>query len=181
VASPLAGYARARQLGQLPLDDLLGLLAHLPQPPDTPRWRHLATSTPTYWYRLMQPWVCLAILRHKEDEPWATSTRRHALTDLAMGVEDWVADAALFALVTAANRHPTIRTEVRGLVRARLDTAVAASKNRMVTIEESLAHLMLITPSCQPDDRKLARRVLARASRSSRPQWRRRLPWPSSH
>ena len=128
----------------------------------------------------MQPWVCLAILRHNEDEPWATSSRRQVLTDLALGVEDWVADAALFALVTAAYREPAVRPEIGGLVRARLDAAVAASKTRVVTIEESLAQLMLITPGCQPGDRRLARRVLARAARSNRPRWRRWLPRPSS-
>src|SRR5205085_3920918 len=73
----------------------------LPGPPDTPRWAHLAKSTPTYWYRLMQPWVCLGILHHVEAEPWPASTRRAVLVDLAFGVEDWVSDSALFALVTA--------------------------------------------------------------------------------
>ena len=74
--SPLSGFLQAAPLGRLPLGDLLGLLAHLPGPPDTPRWRQLATTTPTYWYRLLQPWVCLGILHHAEDEPWMVSTRR---------------------------------------------------------------------------------------------------------
>jgi hypothetical protein len=159
--SLLSGYLQAAPLGELPLDDLLGLLAHLPGPPDTPRWQHLAKSTPTYWYRLMQPWVCLGILHHAKDEPWPTSTRRQVLVDLAFGVEDWVSDAALFALVTAAYREPDLREEVRQLVRARLDAAVAA--NRSVTIEESLAQLMIVTPDCRADDRALAMAVLARA------------------
>ncbi|MCW3845148.1 hypothetical protein ONA70_34280 [Micromonospora yasonensis] len=160
--SPLSGYDKATPLGELPLGDLLGLLAHLPGPPDTPRWQHLATSTPTYWYRLMQPWVCLGILHHAGHEPWPTSIRREVLVDLAFGVEDWVADAALFALVTAAYREPELRAEVRQLVRARLDAAVAA--DRLVTIEESLAKLMLVTPGCRADDRALATAVLARAA-----------------
>ncbi|WP_052745097.1 hypothetical protein [Micromonospora sp. HK10] len=160
--SPLSGYVQAAPLGELPLADLLGLLAHLPGPPDTPRWQHLATSTPTYWYRLMQPWVCLGILHHAADEPWPASTRREVLVDLAFGVEDWVADAALFALVTAAYREPALRAEVHHLVRARLDAAVAAE--RLVTIEESLAQLMLVTPGCQAADRALAAAVLARAA-----------------
>ncbi|MGW5668480.1 hypothetical protein, partial [Micromonospora sp. NPDC003776] len=160
--SPLSGYVKAAPLGELALADLLGLLAHLPGPPDAPRWQHLARSTPTYWYRLMQPWVCLGILHHAKDQPWPTSTRREVLVDLAFGVEDWVADAALFALVTAAYREPELRAEVRQLVRARLDAAVAA--NRLVTIEESLAKLMLVTPGCHPDDRALAAAVLARAA-----------------
>jgi hypothetical protein len=156
-----AGYAHAAPLGDLSLSDLLGLLAHLPAPPDTPRWQHLARSTPTYWFRLMQPWVCLGILHHAKDEPWPTSTRREVLTDLALGVEDWVCDAALFALVTAAYREPQVRAEVRELVRARLDAAVTA--DRVVAIEESLAQLMLVTPGCTPGDRAVATDALARA------------------
>jgi hypothetical protein len=160
--SLLSGYLQAAPLGELPLDDLLGLLAHLPGPPDTPRWQHLAKSTPTYWYRLMQPWVCLGILHHATDEPWPTSTRREVLVDLAFGVEDWVADAALFALVTAAYREADRREEIRQLVRARLDAATAA--NRLVTIEKSLAELMIVTPGCSPDDRVQATAALARAA-----------------
>ncbi len=160
--SLLSGYLQAAPLGELPLEDLLGLLAHLPGPPDTPRWQHLAKSTPTYWYRLMQPWVCLGIVHHAKDEPWPTSTRREVLVDLAFGVEDWVADAALFALVTAAYREPDLREEVRQLVRARLDTAVAA--HRLVTIEESLARLMMVTPGCRADDRAVATAALVRAA-----------------
>ena len=159
-ASPLSGYVQAEPLGELPLGDLLGLLAHLPGPPDTERWAYLAQSTPTYWYRLLQPWVCLGLLHHARYEPWATSTRREVLVDLALGVEDWTADAALFALVTAAYREPGLRPEVRALVRARLDAAVAAP--RLVTIEGSLAYLMLITPGCTADDRALATAVMAR-------------------
>jgi hypothetical protein len=110
----------------------------------------------------MQPWVCLGILHHRADEPWPTSTRRAVLSDLALGIEDWVADSALFALVTAAYRDPAIRDEVRGLVRTRLDAAVAA--NRPVTIEESLATLMLVTPGCRPDDRAVAMAAIARTN-----------------
>ncbi|GAA0585485.1 hypothetical protein GCM10010172_83320 [Paractinoplanes ferrugineus] len=151
--SPLSGYLQAEPLGKLPLDDLLGLLAHLPAPPETPRWAHLARSTPTYWYRLYQPWVCLALLRHGAEG-------REALTDLTFGPEDWVSDAALFALVTTAYREPARRAFVHEVVRARLDAALAAP--RLVTIEESLAQLMLITPGCTTADRALATAVLAR-------------------
>jgi len=151
--SPLAGYLKAEPLGRLPIDDLLGLLAHVPEAPDTPRWQHLARTTPTYWYRLAQPWVCLALLRHGDEG-------LEALADLAFGAEDWVSDAALFALVTTAYREPRRRAEVHDLVRARLDAAMAAQ--RVVTIEESLAQLMLITPGCTPGDRTLATAVLAR-------------------
>ncbi|MEU4162629.1 hypothetical protein [Actinoplanes sp. NPDC026670] len=161
-ASPLSAFVQAAPLGEVPLEQLLGLLAHLPGPPAMPRWEHLAKSTPAYWFRLLQPWACLGILRHREDEPWPESTRRAVLVDLAFGVEDWVSDAALFALVTAAFRDPGRRPEVRELVRARLDAAVAA--DRLVTIEESLAHLMLVTPGCRPEDRAVAAAALARAA-----------------
>jgi hypothetical protein len=170
--SPLAGYIDAEPLGELPLDDLLGLLAHLPTPPETPRWQHLARSTPTYWYRLMQPWVCLGILHHAKDEPWPTSTRREVLVDLSFGVEDWVSDSALFALVTAAYREPELRDEVRQLVRARLDAAVVA--DRLVSIEESLANLMLVTPGCTEGDRAVAKAALAHAGSGGKPPWWRR-------
>lgn len=179
--SMLSGHLRAAPLGELPLDDLLGLLAHLPGPPDNPRWRHLATSTPTYWYRLMQPWVCLGILHQAPDEPWRDSTRREVLVDLALGVEDWVADAALFALVTAAYREPALRTEVRALVRERLDAAVAA--NRVVTIEESLARLMLVTPDRTRDDHAVATAALAEkrsVERFGKRRWWHRPLWTRS-
>jgi hypothetical protein len=174
--STLAGYVQAAPLGDLPVADLLGLLVHLPEPPDTPRWEHLARSTPTYWYRLLQPWVCLGILHHASDELWPASTRRQILVDLAMGIEDWTADAALFALVTAAHREPEPRAEVHALVRARLDAAVAAP--RPVTIEPSLAHLMLVTPGCTPGDRKVATAALARAAEQPAPAPRKRRLWP---
>jgi hypothetical protein len=105
--------------------------------------------------------VCLGLLHHAADEPWSGSTRQAVLVDLAFGVEDWVSDAALFALVTAAFREPALRAEVHGLVRARLDAAMAA--RRLVTIEESLARLMLVTPGCRPEDRETAANALANA------------------
>ena len=160
--SPLAGHTRARPLGDLSLDDLLGLLAHPPEPPGTARWRVLGEKTPAYWYRFLQPWVCLGLLWHRPDEPWETSTRRQVLTDLAFGVEDWVCDAALFALVAAAFREPARRAEARALVRERLAAAVAAG--RPVTIEESLARLMLITPQGTAADRAVAAAALARVA-----------------
>jgi hypothetical protein len=173
--SPLSGYLKAEPLGKLPLDDLLGLLAHLPGPPATARWEHLAKSTPTYWYRLLQPWVALGILHHAADEPWPVSARREVLIDLAFGAEDWVSDAALFALVTMAYREPGVRDEVRALVRARLDAAVIA--DRVVTIEESLAHLMLVTPGCTAQDRALAKDVLDRAAQDDEPAPPRKRRW----
>ncbi|WP_206074645.1 hypothetical protein [Antribacter gilvus] len=176
--SLLSGYLQAAPLGERPLADLLGLLGHVTDPPATTRWEHLAGSTPTYWHRLAQAWVCLGLLHHAPEEPWATSTRRQVLVDLAFGVEDWVADAALFALVTTAFREPGVRVEVHDLVRARLEAAVAAADGRVVTILESLAELMLITPGCDNDDRALATACLAEREATEKPRkrrwWRRR-------
>ncbi|MEV6342611.1 hypothetical protein [Actinoplanes sp. NPDC051851] len=166
--SPISGYLKAEPLGGFPVAELIGLLTHAPAAPATPRWEYLAKSTPAYWYRLLQPWVCLGILHHAGDEPWATSTRREVLVDLALGAEDWIADAALFALVTAAYREPAQRTEARELVRLRLDAATAAP--RVVTIEESLARLMLITPGCTGEDRSRALAALARIERENEPE-----------
>jgi len=166
-ASPLSGRVQAEPLGRLSIEDLLGLLAHLPGPPDTERYRFLAVDSPTYWYRFLQPWVCLGILRHREDEPWETSTRRRVLIDLAFGAEDWVSDAALFALVTAAFHEPARRREVHDLVRARLEAAVRS--HRLVTIEVSLARLMLITPGCTADDHALASAAIACATTDDDP------------
>jgi hypothetical protein len=56
-----------------------------------------------------------------------------------------------------------------------LDAAVAAGRTRVVTIDESLAHLMLVTPGCQKGDRALARRVLAQVEGGQRGGWRRWL------
>ncbi|MEV0895965.1 hypothetical protein [Actinoplanes sp. NPDC049802] len=160
--SPVSGCLKAEPLGACPIEDLLGLLVHQPAPPDTPRWEFLSRDNPPYWFRFLQPWVCLGILQHARHEPWATSTRRAVLLDLAFGAEDWVTDAALFALVTAAYREPELRDEVRGAVRARLEAAARAP--RVVTIEESLANLMLVTPGRTDDDRRLATLVLSRHS-----------------
>lgn len=175
--SPISGLLKAEPLGKLPLGDLLGLLVHQPDPPRTRRWEFLAEDNAPYWYRFLIPWVCLGLLRHAEDEPWATSTRRQVLVDLAFGVEDWVSDSALFALVAAAYRQPELRPEVHGLVRARLDAAVRSP--RLVTIEESLANLMLVTPGCTAEDRRLAAIALTRDDEPEpRPEPPKRRWWP---
>jgi hypothetical protein len=163
--SPLSGLVRAAPLGELPRDDLLGLLVHTPPAPGGDRWEFLGQDSATYWYRFLQPWVCFGLL-HRGD--------REVLLDLAFGVEDWVCDAALFALVTSAYRTPAEREEVRRLVRERLDAARGAA--RLVTIEESLAELMLITPGCTSDDRTAANATLNRPDpqRPGKRRWWRR-------
>ncbi len=68
------------------------------------------------------------------------------LLGVARGVEDWAADAALNALVTAAWTDPGSRDEIAGIVGARFADAMHARRQREVTIAISLAHLVLITP-----------------------------------
>ena len=120
--------------------------------------------------------MCLRTLHHATDEPWETSTRRRVLVDLPFGVEDWVSDSALFALVAAAYREPALRPEVHGLVRDRLEAAMRSP--RLVTIEESLANLMLVTPGCTAEDRKLATIALTRGEEpETRPEPRKRRWW----
>jgi hypothetical protein len=119
------------------------------------RWRRIRPAV-TYWPRLAQPWICAGLLHHEPAEPWATSTRRRVLVDLAFGIEDWTTDAALFALVVAAWTDPDARADVRDLVRRRLDAATSTRKRREMTIAESIADLMDIVPGATADDRKAA-------------------------
>jgi hypothetical protein len=158
--SPIAVYRLAARFADTPLPDLLGLLCHVPPAPDNMRWQNLLAVTPTYWPRLAQPWICVGILHHRPDEPWATSTRRQVLVDLAFGIEDWTTDAALFALVVAAWMEPAARPDVRELVRRRLDAARTTSRRRFMSIAPSIAELMLVTPEASADDRRTARRLL---------------------
>jgi hypothetical protein len=53
-------------------------------------------------------------------------SRRTSTPSCTFGVEDWVSDSALFALVTMAFHEPEHRDEVRRLVRAQLDAAVCS-------------------------------------------------------
>jgi hypothetical protein len=172
--SPFDALYQAGPLGGLSLDDLLGLLVHPPAAPAGPRWEFLGRDSPSYWFRFLQPWVCLGLLHHAADEPWESSVRREALIDLAFGVEDWVSDSALFALVAQAYVNPEFRPEAHRLVRDRLDAAVAAAAGRTVTIADSLARLMLVTPGCTTDDRAVARAAGAHDDAGTGPARRRR-------
>lgn len=173
-SSPVSALFQAERLGVLPLDDLLGLLVHPPAAPEgQQRWEYMSRESPSFWYRFVQPLVCLGILHHAPDEPWETSTRREVLADLAFGAEDWVSDAALFALVAHAYWEPETRPEAHRLVRDRLDAALAAAAGRTVTIMDSLARLMLVTPGCTPDDRAAARAAAGPATRRRWWQWKR--------
>lgn len=161
-AHPVAARDRAVLLAGLSLPDLLGLLAYAPSVPDQPDWQQLHRNNPVYWPRFAQACTCLGLLHHRADEPWLSSTRRDVLIGLARGVEDWVTDAALFALVVAAWTDPGARVDVADVVDQRFRDALRASQQRVVTIIESMAHLVLATPQMDPGVCSLAREVIAR-------------------
>ncbi|MFF0721102.1 tetratricopeptide repeat protein [Micromonospora sp. NPDC003816] len=152
---PPAAYDTAVGLATLDLSDLLGLLAHPPEAPPTALGRVLAGQDPALWVRCVQVWACLGLLHHRTDEPWAASTRRRVLTELTDTEE--VAEAALFALVTAAWVDPSVRPDVAGLVAARLATVAEATRQGPVPMAASLAHLALAAPDLDPDSVALAR------------------------
>jgi tetratricopeptide (TPR) repeat protein len=149
---PVAAYDWAVGLSGLPLDDLLGLMAHgVPVPDDNLPWQRMRAENPVYWPRFTQAWACLGVLHHKPDEPWPGSTRRAVLVDLVNGVEDWATDAAANALVVAAWTDPACRADVVEIIGARFAAAALARMKRQVTIAESFAHLVLITPGMPPN------------------------------
>ncbi|MEV6931096.1 tetratricopeptide repeat protein [Dactylosporangium sp. NPDC051485] len=158
-ANPVAAYDRALPLGQLGPGDLLSLLVHPPAGTD-PRFPD------GVWERAAQVYACLGLLHCEQlragAAPGDTGRARALLTGIAFGVEDWTAEAALFALVVAAWLDPAGRAEVRGVVGGRFLEAVQQSRHRVVTIRESLAELVLITPDMVPEVSSLAREVLAR-------------------
>ncbi|GAA1089769.1 tetratricopeptide repeat protein [Nocardiopsis composta] len=148
-------YDDAVHLSGVPLDDLLGVLVHPPEPP---------TGTPGVWpawVRRVQAWACLGIAHHRSDQPWRESERRGVLTDLAYGPEDWVSEAALLALVATAWTHPDAREDVSALVCWRFLAAMEASRSRPVTVLGSLARLVLATPQAPAELIGLAEEVLS--------------------
>ncbi|MFU8872014.1 tetratricopeptide repeat protein [Micromonospora sp. SL4-19] len=157
---PPAAYDTAVGLATLELADLLGLLVHPPEAPATALGRVLAGQDPSLWVRCVQVWACLGLLHHRTDEPWAESTRRRVLLELVWGVEDWITECALFALVTAAWVDPAARPDVAGVVAERLADAAAVARERRVPIVVSLAHLALATPDLDPTTRDLARELI---------------------
>ncbi|MFY1633910.1 tetratricopeptide repeat protein [Solwaraspora sp. WMMB335] len=158
---PPGAYDDAVALATLDVDDLLGLLVHPPPPDD-------ATVDPAGWLRCVQVWACLGMLHHRTDEAWPGSTRRRVLVDVAWGVEDWAAEAALFALVTAAWVDPAVRPDVARVVAERLTDAVEVAGHRSMPILRSLGHLALATPELDPDTAATARRVVGRSARIPR-------------
>ena len=170
-AHPPAAYDAAVGLAGLDLDDLLGLLVHPPAAPANAVGRLLAAHDPSVWVRGVQVWACLGLLHHRTDEPWEGSTRRRVLLDLIWGVEDWVTEAALFALVTAAWVDPSVRSDVARVVAERLADAAAVARSRPVPIAASLAHLALAAPAVGPGDG-------GTGHRTARPPHSPRLPRP---
>ncbi|MEG3636507.1 tetratricopeptide repeat protein [Micromonospora palythoicola] len=153
---PPAAYDAAVGLATLDLADLLGLLAHPPETPQTALGRVLAGQDPALWVRCVQVWTCLGLLHHRTDEPWPDSTRRRVLVELAHEVPE-VAEAALFALVTAAWVDPSVRTDVAALVTERLAAVATAVRHHPVPNAASLAHLALATPDLDPETIATAR------------------------
>ncbi|MFG1950227.1 tetratricopeptide repeat protein [Micromonospora sp. NPDC048830] len=158
---PPAAYDAAVGLATLDLADLLGLLVHPPPPPATALGRVLAGQDPSLWVRCVQVWACLGLLHHRTDEPWATSDRRRVLLELVWGVEDWITEAALFALVTAAWIDPSVRPDVARVVAERLADAAAVARDRPVPIGVSLAYLALATPGLDRATAALAGELIA--------------------
>ncbi|TDB98567.1 tetratricopeptide repeat protein [Micromonospora fluostatini] len=157
---PPAAYDAAVGLATLDLPDLLGLLVHPPAAPATALGRVLAGQDPSLWVRCVQVWACLGLLHHRTDEPWESSVRRSVLLDLVWGVEDWVTEAALFALVTAAWVDPAVRPDAARVVAERLADVAAVGRERQVPIATSLAYLALATPDLERPAVEQAYRLL---------------------
>jgi hypothetical protein len=100
-------------------------------------------------------------LHHGTEQPWPVSTRRRVLVDIVTGVEDWTTDAAIFALVTAAWLDPLARTDVATLVSRRFSAVRKAMRRRPVSIANSMASLVLLTPGIDETVRRHARQLLA--------------------
>jgi hypothetical protein len=153
---PPAAYDAALGLVLVEPEDLLALIAQPPQAPDNEVGRALAAHDPALWARCAQVWACLGLLHHRTDEPWAESTRRRHLVDLATGGTDRITESALFALVTYAWVDPSARADVAGLVTRRLGEVAAARH----PIAWSVARLALATPDLSPAARLHASAVV---------------------
>ncbi|MFJ8471982.1 tetratricopeptide repeat protein [Kitasatospora sp. NPDC094011] len=158
-----AAYDHAVRLAGLPLDELLGALVHPPLPREDDLGRALLAHQPELWVRAVQAFACLGIAHHRTDQPWEGSERRRVLRDLLLGPEDWVVEAAGFALVAIGWTHPAARADIAELLRQRLHYSARASRSRVVTILRSYCALVLAAPWTDRADRDLARQLLAEA------------------
>ncbi|MFD0408872.1 tetratricopeptide repeat protein [Kitasatospora sp. NPDC127116] len=155
-----AAYDHAVRLAGLPLDDLLGVLVHPPAPREDELGRALLAHQPELWVRAVQVFACLGIAHHRTDQPWAGSERRRVLRDLLLGPEDWVVEAAGFALVAIGWTQPQTRADVAALLQQRLHHGARARRTRAVTILRSLSALVLAAPWTSDEDRALARHLM---------------------
>jgi hypothetical protein len=139
-------YDAAAPLADIEVEDLLASMVH-PPPLPAGRWDRL----PGLWERYIQAWCCLGLLHHRPEQPWSASTRRQMLVELAYGVEDWITEAALYALIAAAWVDPACRSDVAGLVETRYLMMREAAETRPLTIGVSVAQLVYITPEMPSD------------------------------
>ncbi|GIF74468.1 hypothetical protein [Asanoa siamensis] len=153
----------AAPLADVEVEDLLASLVHPLRLPSG-RWER----SPGSWERYLQAWCCLGLLHHRPEQPWPTSARRRLLVELAYGVEDWVTEAALYALVAAAWADPACRADVAELVRTRYSLMRAAAETRPLTIGASVAQLVAITPEAPPRRRSLLDKVRRRPTSGQR-------------
>jgi hypothetical protein len=105
-------------------------------------------------------WACLGLLHHGTEEPWAQSTRRRLLVELAVDGADRITEAALFALVTYAWVDPSARADVAALVARRLAEIAGDERQHPAAIAWSVAQLALATPGLSPAARRLADTVI---------------------
>ncbi|WP_051451443.1 hypothetical protein [Actinospica robiniae] len=157
---PPALYDSALPLGELPLSDLLGLLVHPPEPSTAPWQNGYAAQAPDVWVRAIQALACLGIAHHQPSQPWVDSVRREVLLDLLDGPEDWVCEAAAFALVAVGWAFPPARDEVASRVIARLRAGTEAAATRPVSILASLCRLALACAWLEPGVVASLRRLL---------------------
>ncbi|MGW2252406.1 hypothetical protein ACWCXH_19695 [Kitasatospora sp. NPDC001660] len=155
-----AAYDHAVRLAGLPLDDLVGVLAHPPAPREDELGRALLAHQPELWVRAVQTFACLGIAHHRTDQPWAGSDRRRVLLDLLLGPEDWVVEAAGFALVAIGWTHPEARADIAAQLGRRLRYCEEADRTRVVTILRSVGQLALAAPWLPTDELDRARRFV---------------------
>ncbi|MGW2813644.1 hypothetical protein [Streptomyces sp. NPDC001415] len=157
-----AAYDHAVRLAGLPLADLLGALAHPPAPREDELGRALLAHQPELWVRAVQAFACLGIAHHRTDQPWAESERRQVLLDLLLGSEDWVNEAAAFALVAIAWTNPDTRADIGTQLLERLLDVGTSTRQREVTILQSICALTLCCPWMDASALDLARVMAAR-------------------
>ncbi|MEV7020546.1 tetratricopeptide repeat protein [Kitasatospora sp. NPDC093558] len=165
-----AVYDHAVRLAGLPLDDLVGVLAHPPAPREDELGQALLAHQPELWVRAVQTFACLGIAHHRTDQPWARSDRRRVLLDLLLGPEDWVVEAAGFALVAIGWTHPDTRADIAAQLGRRLRYCAEADRTRVVTILRSIGQLALAAPWLPTEELDRARRFVAAGETAEAPE-----------